>query len=69
MPFPIEGRGLERKAEVPPLLKGYLRSGAWVCGEPACDADFHTADWFLLMPLARLDGRYARHYLKDERVP
>lgn len=68
VPFPIEGRGQDRKPEVPPLLKGYLRSGAWVCGAPAWDADFHTADLFLLMPLAHLDGRYARHYLKDERV-
>ena len=68
VPFPIQGRGLEHKAEIPPLLKGYLRSGAWVCGEPAWDADFHTADLFLLMPLVRLDGRYARHYLKEERV-
>ena len=25
---------------VPPLLRGYLRLGAWVCGEPAYDPDF-----------------------------
>lgn len=68
VPFPIDGRGLKHEPQVPPLLKGYLRSGAWVCGAPAWDADFHTADLFLLMPLSRLDGRYARHYLKEGRM-
>lgn len=67
VPFPIHERDSGYAAQVPPLLKGYLRSGAWVCGEPAWDADFHSADLFLLLPLARLEGRYARHYLKDAR--
>lgn len=65
VPFPVHERDGSHAAQVPPLLKGYLRSGAWVCGEPAWDADFHSADLFLLLPLARLEGRYARHYLKD----
>jgi putative hemolysin len=51
--------------QVPPLIKGYLRSGAWVCGEPAWDPEFHTADFFMMLPLFRLDSRYARHYLRD----
>lgn len=66
-PFPVHERDERQVAQIPPLLKGYLRSGAWVCGAPAWDADFHTADLFLLMPLARLDDRYARHYLKEAR--
>ena len=49
---------------VPALLKGYLRTGAWIGGEPAWDRDFGTADLFVLLPLARLGDRYARHYLK-----
>lgn len=65
LPFPTEDREAGHEAVVPPLLKGYLRSGAWVCGEPAWDPDFHCADLFLLLPLDRLDGRYARHYLKE----
>ena len=28
-------------ARVPPLLKGYARLGAWICGAPAWDADFN----------------------------
>lgn len=67
VPFPIDERDSGQSSQLPPLLKGYLRSGAWVCGEPAWDADFHSADLFLLLPLAKLDSRYARHYLKEER--
>ncbi|MGB7479233.1 MAG: GNAT family N-acyltransferase [Burkholderiaceae bacterium] len=66
LPFPVEQREAGHAPKAPPLLKGYLRSGAWVCGAPAWDPDFHSADFFLLLPLAKLDRRYARHYLKEE---
>ncbi|MFL9926931.1 GNAT family N-acetyltransferase [Herbaspirillum lusitanum] len=68
LPFPIGEREAGHAPQVPALLKGYLRSGAWVCGEPAWDPDFHSADFFLLLPLAKLDNRYARHYLKETRT-
>ncbi|MEC5216864.1 putative hemolysin [Actimicrobium sp. GrIS 1.19] len=67
LPFPIDDREQGHTPQVPPLLKGYLRSGAWVCGEPAWDPDFHSADLFMLLPLAKLDSRYARHYLGASR--
>jgi putative hemolysin len=50
---------------LPPLLKGYLRAGAWVCGEPAWDAEFRTADLPVLLPLERVEQRYARHFLRE----
>jgi putative hemolysin len=62
LPFPIHQVEAAQKPQVPPLIKGYLRSGAWICGEPAWDPDFESADMFMMMPLANLDGRYARHY-------
>ncbi|WUR15209.1 GNAT family N-acyltransferase [[Empedobacter] haloabium] len=62
LPFPYDQLAPARTAAVPPLLKGYLRSGAWICGEPAWDPDFDSADLFVLLPLANLDARYARHY-------
>ncbi|WP_211440886.1 GNAT family N-acetyltransferase [Collimonas humicola] len=68
VPFPVHERESGHVAQMPPLLKGYLRSGAWVCGDPAWDPDFHSADFFLLLPLSKLDGRYARHYLKEART-
>ena len=67
LPFPLHDRDLGVPPQFPPLIKGYLRSGAWVCGEPAWDPDFHSADLFMLLPLAKLDQRYARHYLKETR--
>jgi putative hemolysin len=53
------------RAEMPPLVKGYLRMGAYVCGEPAWDPDFNSADLPILLPIARVSGRHARHYLGD----
>ncbi|TFW15533.1 GNAT family N-acetyltransferase [Duganella callida] len=62
LPFPFSKLDAAQKPQVPALLKGYMRSGAWICGEPAWDPDFESADLFLLMPLSNLDTRYARHY-------
>jgi len=62
LPFPIHSLEAATKPQVPPLIKGYTRSGAWLCGEPAWDPDFESADMFLLLPLSNLDSRYAKHY-------
>lgn len=48
---------------LPPLVKGYLRLGAYVCGDPAWDPDFNTADLLMLLPMSRLNKRYAKHFL------
>jgi putative hemolysin len=48
---------------VPPLLRGYLRLGAWICGEPAHDTDFDVADFFVLLSVDRVDPRYLEHFL------
>ena len=56
------GAGVCDHARVPALLKGYLRLGAWVCGEPAWDPEFNTADLLVLLSLERLETRYARHF-------
>jgi putative hemolysin len=47
----------------PPLLRGYLRLGSWVCGEPAYDGDFDCADFFVPFSMDRMDARYRRHFL------
>ena len=52
---------------IPPLLSSYLRSGAWIGGPPAWDADFNCADFFLVLPLNRLDQTYANHFFKQPR--
>ena len=67
--FPQHGLPFERLANgqpalIPPLIKGYLRVGAWVCGEPAWDPDFNTADLLMLLPMSRMNPRYMRHFVK-----
>ncbi|MYR91007.1 GNAT family N-acetyltransferase [Streptomyces sp. SID685] len=51
------------RTELPALLRGYLRLGAWVCGEPAHDADFGVADLYVLLSMRRVNPRYLRHFL------
>lgn len=60
------GGSIERAA-LPPLLRGYLRLGAWVCGPPAYDPDFRTADFYVLFAMDRMDPRYRRHFLGATR--
>jgi putative hemolysin len=50
------------RVAVPPLLRGYLRLGAWICGAPAYDPDFGCADFYILLGLDRMDPRYQRHF-------
>jgi putative hemolysin len=50
---------------MPSLLRGYLRLGSWICGAPAHDPAFGTADFFVLLSLANVDTRYLRHFLGD----
>jgi putative hemolysin len=54
--------------DLPPLIKGYLRLGAQVCGEPAWDPAFNVADLFLLLSLDRLSARYAQHFIRPPKI-
>jgi putative hemolysin len=40
-----------------------------VCGEPAWDEEFNTADLLMLLPLSQLDPRYARRLLRLGAAP
>ncbi|RKE22910.1 GNAT family N-acetyltransferase [Streptomyces sp. TLI_171] len=62
-PWSAEGVARQGRTPVPALLRGYLRLGAWVCGEPAYDPDFNVADLYVLLSLERTDPRYLRHFL------
>jgi putative hemolysin len=63
-PLPLDQLDVAASPAIPPLIKAYLRVGAYVCGEPAWDPDFNTADLLLLLPLSRVDGRYAKHFMR-----
>jgi len=67
--LPLEALGTDGPVDVPPLVKGYLRLGAWIAGAPAWDPDFNTADLFVLLPMAHMNVRYARHYLGNGGSP
>jgi putative hemolysin len=62
-PVVLDGRGLDdieppTRPSVPPLMRGYLRLGAKVCGEPAHDPDFGVGDFPVLLDKRQADVRY-----------
>jgi putative hemolysin len=61
--LPVESLDDGQLAALPPLVKGYTRLGARVCGEPAWDPDFNTADLLMLLPMAQLNRAYARRFI------
>lgn len=63
-PLPVQSLRTDLPAVCPPLIKGYLRLGAYICGEPAWDPYFNTADMLVMLPLSRINPRYAAHFLK-----
>lgn len=63
--YPVEKLDSELPARVPPLIKGYLKLGAKVCGEPAWDPDFNTADFPMLLSVDEMDERYRKHFGLD----
>ncbi len=48
--------------QIPPLIKGYIRLGAKMSGEPALDHIFKTTDFFILFDVNQIDARYGKHY-------
>ncbi len=67
--LPVEALANGLEPVMPPLVKGYLRAGAWVCGEPAWDPQFNSADLLVLLPMNQLKHRYARHFVKNDESP
>jgi len=65
-PWQTEGVPRVDKLVLPPLVKGYLRLGARVCGPPAHDPDFNVADFFVLLDIQAVDERYVRFFLGDK---
>lgn len=64
-PVVIDGRSLDEvpppaRVTVPALMRGYLRLGARICGEPAHDPDFGVADFPALLDKRRADVRYLK---------
>ena len=49
---------------LPPLVKGYMRSGAKVGDGAVIDYQFGTTDVFIYFPVANVDPRWIRHLKK-----
>jgi putative hemolysin len=54
------------KRLIPPILQVYLRSGGWICGEPYCDSEFNSYDFFTLLDVAAASPA-ARRFLAGPR--
>jgi putative hemolysin len=64
-PVIIDGHTLDEisppaRPAIPPLMRGYLRLGARICGEPAHDPDFGVGDFPALLDKHQADTRYLR---------
>lgn len=62
-PVVLDGKGIDEiappaRVTLPPLMRGYLRLGAEVCGNPAHDPDFGVGDFPALLDKAKADVRY-----------
>lgn len=60
LPLPVEHLRQDLDVEPPALIRGYLRCGARLMGQPAWDPDFNTADLPLLLRTADLPARFRR---------
>jgi L-ornithine Nalpha-acyltransferase len=55
---------------MPPLIKGYLRLGAYVGDGAVVDKQFGTTDVLIIMPVEAIDSRYFSHFgAPDEVLP
>lgn len=66
-PWNVDAAPRPERTVLPPLLRGYLRLGARVCGRPAHDPDFGVADFFVLLSMDQLNQRYLRYFLGESR--
>jgi L-ornithine Nalpha-acyltransferase len=61
MPAEAVSRRAAMKA-LPPLIKGYLRAGAYVGDGAVIDRQFGTTDVFIILPVAAVKSRYVEYF-------
>ncbi len=60
----------EALKNLPPLIKGYLRLGAFIGDGAVVDHQFGTTDVFVILPVASIGERYFTHFgAPDEVLP
>lgn len=55
---------MEGQKAVPPLIKGYVRTGAYIGDGAVVDHQFDTTDVFIYFPVSRVNPRFLAHYKK-----
>lgn len=60
--LPVELLAEDLEVAPPPLMKGYLRAGARLLGEPHVDLEFGCADFPMMLELEALQSRYGRRF-------
>lgn len=67
----IAKENIDTKAAIkalPPLIKGYLRLGAFVGDGAVIDHQFGTTDVLVIMPVEKIDPRYFEHFGAPDEV-
>ena len=49
-------------SSIPPLIKGYIRLGAFVGDGAVIDHEFNTTDVCIVLPTKKIASRYMDHY-------
>jgi len=62
---PEEINSKEALRALPPLVKGYLRLGAFIGDGAVVDHQFGTTDILIIMPVSELNTRYVNYYGAD----
>jgi putative hemolysin len=55
---------MDGQKSVPPLIKGYVRTGAYIGDGAVVDHQFGTTDVFIYFPVSRIKARAMAHYKK-----
>ncbi len=53
---------------MPPLIKGYLRLGAYIGDGAVIDRQFGTTDVLIILPVEKIDPRYFEHFGAPDEV-
>ena len=63
--------GIDPKAALralPPLIKGYLRLGAYIGDGAVIDYEFGTTDVLIVLPVSAIKQRYLEHFVLSRRA-
>ncbi|HQP91748.1 MAG TPA: GNAT family N-acyltransferase [Candidatus Omnitrophota bacterium] len=60
--FSLDGQEKKVFLKLPSLIRSYIKIGALVCGEPALDHVFGTADFFMLLEVEKMADSYLRRF-------